>query len=470
MSTILYQSTAETNTNVPSELRTIKSPEISYEVATLEHSQPYFTKKAPKNNSKLHTIEPGSTTDMAFVFDPLTYNLSDFVLHYKADFTSTVATGGDALTGYYTYAFADVVPIQTVELKGQNTGTVLARINNASAYLTLISKLEASKEKFLSRTASDANRPCQSDINVTYANLPTAAPYNEFKYVETGIPHPAALPTTTHTIANRYLRFGDIFKYTALGLNKMWFPTEPLELTITWMASPGWMVESVHATIPSSTPLATIAPIALSDVYIDMCHEQSGTVVDRQCRELANKGMVLYSPTVTSESRAMSDSSEGSVTYAMSSAVGKKLSKVILVPALAAPVPNLRHSYANVNGARVEHYQTRFNSVNIQPVAVQVKDSQSDWILNRKLLERSAMWNIDVYRRNWCIIDDFSGYAKKESVLPFEDDSIFVGKDVNPRDNYEISAKVGISAINMIAYFVGSQKIIVKPEGLLVVY
>lgn len=454
-------SSADVNAVLPAAIPKLESPEIDYNVASFAHSQPRLVRILKEGGTQTATVG-GSTEEIKFTIPAGTYNLAKSMLTYAADVEN------DATVTWYMWFKADILPIQEIRLTTQEGGYELTKLTFVDHYSRIVPKAETPLEKYLTNDRGDVIYPSLSATN-NYPGPSNQAAVPNALDPRYWIVHHQAL--TVSQYKNIEL---STFKNTLLALDKMVYYPEPLQLTVVFKDRNSWYHESKSNSRPDGADAGGAdrrdaqQDIKLSDIALYMKQESDPTI-DAECKAAvlhapADQPFTLMVPVTTGRKMVGSAGNNGGFQINLSSAMGTRLQRVYAIPQDASESKHSRYLSTNSMGTRVRSFQTRFNSVNVQPHAVSSTGGE-DYLHVRQLLKGSVFMGRDSYMRDWFILDDYSGITDDvESMYPPGKHNLVTGKKVNAGDIFELVTDNAV-AVQWYVYIVGQRVLRIAPLG-----
>lgn len=450
-------SSADVNRDIPASIPKLDSPDISYDIASYAHTLPRIVRILPEGGDR--KVDVGTSgQEVRFKIPAGTYNFSRSVFRYSW------ATQADAALGQAVRE--DVLPIQQVILATQESGVELTKLVYADQYSRIANKAEVSFDKYITQDELDPVYP-SNDLVANNVIGPIAevasVNYLEYKYTK--------IAADTKTLTGSKAIELNAFKNTLLDLDKMIYYPEPLLLSIWFTGCGSWYQLRDDA----KSDLKELAADGDKDVKVAdlelFMKQESDPTIDAECKAAvlnapADAPFTVYVPVVNGRRTTALSGSSAAYQVPLGSSNGVRLTKVYATPIPAPHAANTRYDSSNAGGVKVERYQTKFNSINVQPDAVDVKNN-GDWYTVRDRLKGTAILNNAVYKRNWFILDDYSGITDETKALfPPGKHNLVTGKKIQLGDVFEIVADHPASvSVVWYLFFVGQRVLRIAPPG-----
>lgn len=450
-------SSADVNRDIPASIPKLDSPDISYDIASYAHSLPRMIRFL-RDDGKFDNIEIGAVPEeMKFKIPAGTYNLSKSVLSYSWEAKGNMAA-------QQMWARADLLPILRVRLATQEGGSVLTELMYADHYTRIVNKAETPLVKFLTNDDRDALYPCNTlvaDNKTGFGQLTGSVNYLEPKYYRVAAAGVAPLVAETKNVEL------SIFKNTLLELDKMIYYPEPLELTIWFQGRNSWYFEAKSADAADS-PLDASQDIKMNGLSL-FVRQESDPTIDAECKDAVLNASIdapftLYTPVVTSRKMPTVQGFGSSMQIQLGTQMGTRLTKVYAIPQSLPESKGLQYDSSNFGALKVSGYQTKFNSLNVQPNIVNVRRDE-DYMQIKDIIKGTAIMNRDVHLQNWFILDDYSGITEEtKSIYPPGKHNLVTGKKLQLGDTFELVADTGAN-LQWYIFFVGQRVLRIAPFG-----
>ncbi len=444
---------------VPS-IGTYKSQELQFNSTNFEHSQPRSFTIVPDGGLTTATVPVSSDHETKFMIPQGCYNFGKSNLRF--DFKSNEAKD-DAKTFWIR---EDLLPFISVHLRTQTGQVDICNLMGVDHYHRIVSKAETPIDKFLTMSFTDALKPCDKEAKDNLVGITTET--GSRNYIEPEY-YDIAEAKAAHSTFYRMVRFEDVFKNHFLGMDKMLYFPEALELSIRWQAASHWGI--VPATKTDATGAADNAgTISLSNLSLIMKRESDAAVIasltESVLRAPPGNPFVINVPDVTYIKLPGAVGTDVSVTFQLGAPHGKRIKKIFAIPINDTESKGTRYDSGNIGGAKVGRYQTLIDGNPIQPNAIPVSaTSLGDWFAHRDKLSGTALSNFKIYRRNWFICDDFSGQTEDNKVMNTGEHNVVTGHPVNIGSKYELIS-TNAAAVQWYFYVVGQKTLRIAPAHL----
>ena len=176
----------------------------------------------------------------------------------------------------------------------------------------------------------------------------------------------------------------------------------------------------------------------------------------------------LYVPVVNARKTTSFSGVGASVQIQLGSQFGTRLTKVYAIPMNNAEEKDTRYDSSNISGAKITSYQTKFNSINVQPDAISISATNfGDWMQVKDYLAGTPILSRTVHQQDWFILDDYSGITEEtKKLLPGGHHNVVTGRKIGLGDIFELVASTGTGgtvAVKWYIYFVGQRVLRIAP-------
>jgi hypothetical protein len=387
------------------------------------------------NNSNTTTVTLGKSDSQMLQFQlpsGSVYNLSKSYIQYPM-------TTGDAPATQFNWLHEDAPAFfDSVELS-ISAGTKLCDLHNANKYGKVRMRQSITTHELLCADALSALYPCNLSTaynlkampdnyqagNIYGAGMNPATglivPGSSYAGITTYLePQHTRRSTTAEAGAHtsvltsyRQLPLG-IFADTILGMDRdLFIPTDTYFRTV--VSCPKLGFSCVSGTAPTDANSDSIAGgVTLNNVVLYLAVEQNAFIVDAIKTKFASSGLKFQIPFTTSFKNNTANPGTASAQIIMNRGQGKSIKKIMHT------IWNVKENGAsafdcsNWNGSKLTSYATYIDSNKLQNADVSTLQptgtnvNQSDWLMNRKFYQNSAVMNGGQYQLNWCHVDSFS--------------------------------------------------------------
>lgn len=452
-------SAADVNADLSPALPDYKSPELQYSVVNFVHSQPRAHYVYPEGNITTATIPNSSDHETKFPIPKGCYNFGKSVIRYDAACTQALI----ALSNFWKRA--DMIPFISIQLRTAEGQLPVAQIMGADHYSRIVNKAETPFTDFVTNGSLAPLYPCNVEDSKNYigdgALSGGTRSFLEPRYYQCGDDGDAAQADPM----SRAIKLEN-FKNSFIGMDKMVYFPEPMELVIRWQHANHWFFSAVTLTGVSTEATGTVA---LSNIALVMQKESNKDIIAELTASVMQPPggvpFALHVPDVTHIKMAGASGANVSVSLRLGSTHGKRITKIYAIPQNATESKHTRYDSNNVAAAKITRFQTLIDGNPIQPNAIPVDANVwGDWYLLEDKLKGTAILDQEVYRRNWFICDDFSGITEKNK-LPSGEYNVVTGHPVEVGSIYEL---VTDNAQNVQWYFyiIGQKTLRIAPPHL----
>jgi hypothetical protein len=467
----------------------INSPELDYISKINNHSSVIYRSITPQGSS---SITLGTTSGVVgpveFIMPPSVFNPSKSRLNFSVNLGAAVS-GGTGVTNIIRWVNGNLGSIlNRVVLYDSATSAIICDVSNFDKWTNMIAPAGESLDKYLGKASpAQAVLPSVTEAtaqafpldNLTRSNVATAA---NFVGVTTGTLAGSDFtgrrlwyisPTTTNDGTTCYLNisflFEDIFKFTALSLNKNIYLPSNTVLQCYFNSNDSFQFNSAlagDATVVNSVAVGA----TVSRLQVQLANESNINLIAQTIKMVMEEGVTLpvAYPTVTRQT--FSATTAPSYQLQLTAGYGKRILFLATSPfGLAAGGTNAATTinYSQWHSAprsSLFQYQTTLNSVPIKTPAGFDCTKGDDWTVgNSHYLEKSPTQSLQYYiNQDWIHIDSFFG----EKPLSDVDQTMVDGIDVSTQSQtFGFQATTSNIAHTWITAIVGQKMLSLTSQG-----
>ena len=431
----------------------INSPELDYSSKINNHSTVVYRSITPQGSS---SITLGTTSGVVgpveFIMPPSVFNPSKSRLNFSINLNSAGGTG--ATTNIFRWVNGNLGSIlNRVVLYDSATSAIVCDVSNFDKWTNMIAPSSEPLDKYLGKSSpAQATLPSATEAtaeafpveNLTRNNVATAA---NFTGVTTGTLSgsdytgrrlwyisPTTSTDATACYLNVSLLFDDIFKFTALSLDKNVYVPSNLVLQVYFNPNDSFQFNSASAA--DATVVNSVATGAVvSRLQVQLANEANLNLVAQTIDLVMKQGVTLpvAYPTVTRQT--FSATTAPSYQLQLTQGYGKRILFLATSPfglGGTTGAPGTTINYNQYHGAprtNLLQYQTTLNSVPIKTPAGFDCTKGQDWTIgNSTYLEKSPTQSQTYYiSQDWIHVDSFFG----EKPLSEVDQTMVDGIDVS---------------------------------------
>jgi len=464
----------------------INSPELDYSAKINNHSTVVYRSITPQGSS---SITLGTTSGVVgpveFIMPPSVFNPSKSRLNFSINLSEAVS-GGTATTNIFRWVNGNLGTIlNRVVLYDSATSAIICDVSNFHNWTSMIAPSSESLEKYLGKSSpAQATLPSVTEAtaqafpveNITRSNVATSA---NFTGVTTGTLAGSDYtgrrlwyisPTTTNDGTDVYLNvsflFEDIFKFTALSLDKNVYSPSNLVLQVYFNPNDVFQFNSASATDATVVNSVAVGSI-VSRLQVQLANEANLNLVAQTIDLVMKQGVTLpvAYPTVTRQT--FSTTTAPSYQLQLTQGYGKRILFLATSPFGLVGTTINYSTYHGAPRANLTQYQTTLNSVPIKtPAGFDCTKGDDYMIGNSTYLEKSPTQSQNYYiNQDWIHIDSFFG----EKPLSEVDQTMVDGIDVSTQSQtFGFQATTSSSAQNWITAIVGQKMLQLSSMGTMI--
>jgi hypothetical protein len=372
--------------------------------------------------------------------------------------------------------------LNRVVLYDSATSAIICDVSNFDKWTNMIAPAGESLDKYLGKSSpAQAVLPSVTEAtaqafpldNLTRSNVATAA---NFTGVTTGTLAGSDYtgrrlwyisPTTTNDITTCYLNvsllFEDVFKFTALSLNKNIYNPANMVLQVYFNPNDSFQFNSASATDATTVNSVAVGAI-VSRLQVQLANESNINLIAQTIKMVMEQGVTLpvAYPTVTRQT--FSATTAPSYQLQLTSGYGKRILFLASSPFGLVGTTINYNQYHSAPRANLTQYQTTLNSVPIKTPAGFDCTKGDDWTIgNAHYLEKSPTQSLQYYiNQDWVHIDSFFG----EKPLSDVDQTELDGIDVSTQSQtFGFQATTSSTAQTWITAIVGQKMLSLGSQG-----
>ena len=462
----------------------INSPELDYSAKINNHSTCIYRSITPQGSSSITLgTTAGVVGPVEFIMPPSVFNPSKCRLNFSVNLGAAVV-GGTATTNIFRWVNGNLGSIlNRVVLYDSASSAIICDVSNFDKWTNMIAPSGENLEKYLGKSSpAQATLPSVTEAtgqafpleNLTRNNVATAA---NFSGITTGTVAGSDYtgrrmwyisPTTTNDGTTCYLNvsllFEDIFKFTALSLNKNIY--NPANMVCQVYFNPNDSFQFNSASAADATVVNSVATGAIvSRLQVQLANEANLNLVAQTIDLVMKQGVTLpvAYPTVTRQT--FSTTTAPSYQLQLTQGYGKRILFLATSPFnLVAGATINYQNWHSAPRASLLNYQTTLNSVPIKTPAGFDCTKGDDWTIgNSSYLEKSPTQSQNYYiNADWIHIDSFFG----EKSLSDVDQTQVDGIDVSTQSQtFGFQATTASVAQTWITAIVGQKMLSLTSQG-----
>lgn len=406
---------------------------LNYQAVPM-HNGRYRMRKIPINNLQLPlTVDPASTTMVEFKLPAgQVWNTSRSTIDYSIDIAApSVATQSN-------FTFEDTFEICSSIQFCNASGVYLTDLQNANMYVHTARKIDISQEDF-------EGNDCTSGLYKSFAPSVQANffPPTFNLGVDTNVYNLAigALSAAVTPIEPQYAR-GDAansattvtrsmplscFTQTALGIDRDYVFPEEMYVRIQIAPVPKLGYCATTATNPAFAAL--LNAVSIKAMSLQLALQVDPDVVAMVLDRYQSGKMAYVIPYVYGWKQGVAANvspSTSSFQVSLNNQYGNRLKRMLYTCSKGTETGVSAYDRQNMNGAKIESYQTFLDTAPLQDSVLSCKQPISgvigmdDWRENRMIARGSAIENSAAYYLNWFHCDSFSNPKRDKVLTPFE--------------------------------------------------
>ena len=419
-----------------------------------------FSKIVQQTGGTAHTI-PASTSESIFEIPPRCWNPNRSSVKFDLFF----ANKNTMYNRQYAHIAAGIDGVQ-LYTRG---GVFICDIQNFAQYANIAQKT-VSKDS-LSYASVTSLQPGSKASKTIAENLRPgntfANTHEEPQYFFTA----GAVGTNTGDLAGQvtvsYNIPLSIFRDSLLAMDKDIYLNEVILLKIRWANQTKWGMRGTDAANPVADAENYDVDLTMSKLYLYLALEENPLICASLIEKVAGGGMALSIPYVHSFKNVPGAAGAGgiqNVAIRLNGAMGQHLKRVYhaLYPA-DETVVNAQFLIDNTNKTNFRYYHTTIDNMRRQEFNVTTADND-DWDQVKHLLKGTPIDNIDAYRYNWFVADDFDVIG---SQLMSDSEFVSTGLPLDVEHKWDVSISCANVAYNHYTFAVVSRTLMITNQGIL---
>lgn len=461
------------------------SEELDYTSKVHNHSTVVYRSIVPQGAS---SIVLGTTSGVVgpvdLVLPPATFCPAKSRLTFDVNLGAAVS-GGTGTTNKFRWVNANLgTMLNRVTLYDSATSAVICDVNNFEKWTSQIAPSTERLGSFLGKTVNqgatnlypsltEATAKANPLDNLVRNNIIGTANYSGSTTATvvgtdyTGRRLFYISPDTTNDGTTVYLsvslNFDDLFRFTALSLNKNLYNPANMVLQLYFNFNDAFQFACPSAT-DATTKVSVGVGATVSNIKIQLAAEANLAIQAQTINMIMNQGVsipVAY-PTVTRQS--FSTTTAPSYNLVLTAGYGKRILFLATSPfnntALA-----IQNSH-DVTRSSLLNYQTTLNSVPIKTPAGFDCTKGEDWTCSNKMyLQDSPTQSLSYYLQDWIHFDAWTG----ESPMSHVDQTKVDGIDVSTQSQtYQFTATTSSAAQTWVTSIVGQKILQLTKQGAMI--
>ncbi len=448
---------------------------LDYEIVATTAPKYKMSLLVPQQGQSNNIVPASTSISMIELPAYKVFNLAETVLSF------TVTAGRSGVGNSANWVYADKASmISRIQLYTRG-GVQIVDIPYASKYLEVVQKVNHTTEGFLNRSlnefyypnnglALDSFRPATS-VTGQIAGVPSAKAYIEPRYVlSSGLNVQAAdLPQIAYQ-----LRLGDIPECFFSIDKDVCFP-EVTILSVEWARGSDylWYTTGADNNAANNNPAGVISSVAyasnsgtISNINLYLAMESDFDIAQMVISKLRSQGMEILTSFPYVFYNQINASPSHSISLRLSSGNGITLSKIYSAPFNNDQTRHLAFDHSNINGSKVSSYYTMMDNLRTTEFNVTcTNDAPLDYLQNKAILRYTPIADINVYRYNWFLCDDFS----KDRETGNDANAIGGLELTNTERKWDlIATTTGAVPYNWYTFAITKRKVIISTQGVMI--
>lgn len=467
------------------------SPEIDYTTFKINnHSTVMYHQISPQGASSITLgTSSGVVGPVEFLIPPKVFNPSKCRLTYDINL-GAVTAGSTGTTARFRWVNANLgTMINRVTLYDSATSAVLCDVNNFEKFTNQVAPAGEHIDHYLGKSsdqgatnlfpsATEATAKATPKENVARNNIIGTANY---RGVSTNVvvgsdytgrrlfyisPQLTDDGTTCYLSVN--LNFEDLFRFTALSLDKNLYNPANMVLQIYFNPNNAFQFSAPSASDASTTQTAVGVGAILSNLKVQLASESNIGIQAQVINMVMNQGLTIpvSYPTVTRQ--AFSTTTSPSYNLALTSGYGKRILAILTSPFnLEASSLIGAENLHPATRANLTYYQTTLNSVPIKTPSGFDTTKSEDWTIGNSIyLSKSPTQSLAYYiDADWVHIDSWFG----EKALCELDQTKIDGIDVATQSQtYQFTATTASKAQTWVSSILGQKLVSFTRQGAMI--
>jgi len=412
-------------------LPNVNSPELDYTTKINNHSSVIYRALTPQGSS---SITLGTTSG---VVGPVEFILPSCVQSWaksRLNFEVNLGASSTSATASTLSAFRWVngnlgTMLNRVVLYDSATSAILADVSNFDKYTSMIAPSAENLEKYLGKSSPiQATLPSPTEAtalafpleNTTRSNVIVGSNFNGITTGTVGgsdytgrrlwYISPTLTNDQTTCYINVSLSFEDIFKFTALSLDKNIFLPSNTVMQLYFNPNDSFQFANLDAT--NAVPTASVPNGAIvSKLQVQLATEANINLIAQTIKMVMDEGVTIPVAYPTVIRNTFSTTTTPSWQIQLTAGYGKR---ILFLANSPFNLVGTTVNYAQYHGApraNLTQYQTTLNSVPIKTPSGFNCLNGDDWTIgNSKYLERSPTQSLQYYiNYDWVHIDSYFG-------------------------------------------------------------
>lgn len=357
-----------------------------------------------------------------------------------------------------TYADAPAF-LQDITFETGN-GLRLTDLQHVGKYTKITTKVNTSLSSFLTRDATEMMYPVNDDASATSTGVAVDVPYLENNYiVSTG--NAASTYALNYELSN--------FKHSILSLDKdLYFAQHDMYVKMTIAPNDKWLWKSLNTGAHNNPTSAGNAGTA-TNLYLYLAVEQNPLIVDNIVSQFNSGGLKLLTDYVLTTYNTTSAGTNQNVVISFPPSAGHHLKRVYHTVWNSTDNLNTTLDCENLNGSKVESYNTYLDSTKLQDETVECKGSLDNWRINSQFCKDSVILNKSVYQKNWFHLDSFESVDMKKdsdtSLSKIPQENMLDGLPVEKGFLYQVNATTANAAFIHLNFAVFQRSVLITKDG-----
>lgn len=412
-----------------SSLPNVNSPELDYTTKINNHSSVVYRALTPQGSS---SITLGTTSGVVgpveFILPSCVQNWSKSRLNFEVNLGSSLGTTASS-TSIFRWVNANLgTMLNRVVLYDSATSAILTDVSNFDKYTSMIAPSSENLEKYLGKsTPAQATLPSVTEAtalafpleNITRNNVINTANLNGVTTgTVTGSDYTGRRlwyisPTLTNDGTTCYinvsLAFEDIFKFTALSLDKNIYLPSNTVLQLYFNPNDSFQFGAALAT--NATPIAVTTAAIVQKLQVQLACEANINLIAQTIKMVMDDSVTIPIGYPTVIRNTFSTTTAPSYQIQLTAGYGKRILFLATSPFNLVGTTINYNQIHSAPRANLTQYQTTLNSVPIKTPSGFNCLNGDDWTIgNAKYLERSPTQSLEYYiSSDWVHIDSYFG-------------------------------------------------------------
>lgn len=442
--------------------------ELSYAPSLITNPSYRYSKLVPQAGTQSVNLSTNQTTETLIEIPTKVHNLSRSVLQFQVQIPE--------LAGHHTNIHSSGFPSIDRLSVYTRSGVYICDINSVDKFYKVVAPRTSKFVKMMSADkmaigassalatsvghylhTSNALASASYRLDNTGANLIASdKSYVEQQYIQQGA---AAGAGAGDVFYNVQMELGEMI-HTVLNIDKDIYFGEIMVLRIQW--APSNRLGFVSTTGAPTVNVAAISTACLiNNIALYLAVETNPDIISSLVAKVNSSGLQLIVPYVHTYKNSNSNSTFIATQQRLNRGHGSSLLRVYSSLFNGSESGSTAFNNSNVASAKCTSFYTSMDSMRLQDSDVSVANNE-DYLMMKDALEGSCIENSSIFKYNWVVQDDFTGFKTSDASLT---DSTQNGLSLEAERLYQVNLN-SVSAANQNLYsFYITQKMLVIAGG-----